>query len=105
MFSKGNKEKKSEINPTMENLTPTNYGNTDVEIEESSAPIPDDVMDKEQIQTVKLVEKISAILSPYFIVIVGLYLSDASFFNRLCVGSYRYFVSIKNFFTGCYGLS
>jgi len=44
MFSKGNKEKKSEINPTMENLTPTNYGNTDVEIEESSAPIPDDVM-------------------------------------------------------------
>ncbi|WP_069791732.1 hypothetical protein A5482_012985 [Cyanobacterium sp. IPPAS B-1200] len=79
MFSKGNKEKKSEINPNMENLTPTNYGNTDVEIEESSALIPDDVMDKEQIQTVKLVEKISAILSPYFIVIVGLYLSDASF--------------------------
>ncbi|MBE9222283.1 hypothetical protein IQ215_06195 [Cyanobacterium stanieri LEGE 03274] len=37
------------------------------------------MMDKEQIQTVKLVEKISSILSPYFIVIVGLYLSDDSF--------------------------
>ncbi|MBF2055691.1 MAG: hypothetical protein IGQ45_00420 [Cyanobacterium sp. T60_A2020_053] len=36
-------------------------------------------MDLEQIKTVKLVEKISSILSPYFIVIVGLYLSDDSF--------------------------
>ena len=35
---------------------------------------------EEENETVKLVEKISAILSPYFIVIVGLYLYDDNFF-------------------------
>ncbi|MGY6529072.1 MAG: hypothetical protein ACXITR_04015 [Cyanobacterium sp.] len=79
MFSKGNKESKSEVNPIVENFNPANSGSTDVEMDKSSIPIPDDVMNEEQIQTVKLVEKISGILSPYFIVIVGLYLSDDSF--------------------------
>lgn len=77
MFSKGNKESKTDANPNVENFVPTN--STNMDIDESSIPIPDNVMDKEQIQRVKLVEKISSILSPYFIVIVGLYLSDDSF--------------------------
>ncbi|AFZ47722.1 hypothetical protein Cyast_1766 [Cyanobacterium stanieri PCC 7202] len=79
MFSKGNKESKTDTNPNIGNFVPPSSTDTDIDIEKSSVPIPDNVMDKEQIQTVKLVEKISSILSPYFIVIVGLYLSDDSF--------------------------
>lgn len=79
MFSKGNKESKTDTNPNIGNFVPPNPTEIDSDLEPSSVPIPDNVMDKEQIQTVKLVEKISSILSPYFIVIVGLYLSDDSF--------------------------
>lgn len=79
MFSKGNKESKVDINPSVENFVPPNSADRDIDLNNTSIPIPDNVMDQEQIQTVKLVEKISSILSPYFIVIVGLYLSDDSF--------------------------
>lgn len=45
--------------------------------------VPESVTEKldlNQQKTVKLVEKISSILSPYFIVIVGLYLYENNFF-------------------------
>jgi hypothetical protein len=67
MFSKNNPEKQSN-NPSIENLMINN-------ISESSTPESEIV----QQTTVKLVEKISGILSPYFIVIVGLYLYDNNF--------------------------
>jgi len=79
MFSKGNKETQGDSSSNIENLISSNSVNTDLNNDPYSTPIADSVMDKEQIQTVKLVEKISGILSPYFIVIVGLYLCDRSF--------------------------
>lgn len=63
MFSKSNQEK-SDLN----------------NLPDISDNLNSEIVDQEQIKTVKLVEKISSILSPYFIVIVGLYLSDDSFF-------------------------
>lgn len=62
MFSKSNQEK-SDLN----------------NLPDISDNLNSEIIDQEQIKTVKLVEKISSILSPYFIVIVGLYLSDDSF--------------------------
>jgi hypothetical protein len=35
--------------------------------------------EQNQTETVQMVEKVSAILSPYFIVIVGLFLADSNF--------------------------
>lgn len=67
MFSKNNPEKQG-INPKIEDL----MINNDSEFLTSESEI-------EQQTTVKLVEKISGILSPYFIVIVGLYLYDNNF--------------------------
>lgn len=69
MFSKNNPEKNPLQSPEMENLS--NQDNDDLfdtQMEEIDTP-----------PVVKLVEKISGILSPYFIVIVGLYLYDDNF--------------------------
>ena len=79
MFSKGNRENQEDSSAKIEGLINGDRTKTDLNNDLSSSPIPDNVMDKKQIQTVKLVEKISGILSPYFIVLVGLYLSDDSF--------------------------
>jgi hypothetical protein len=67
MFSKNNPEKQTNI-PEIEDLVMNN----NPESLTTELPI-------EQQSTVKLVEKISGILSPYFIVIVGLYLYDNNF--------------------------
>jgi hypothetical protein len=67
MFSKNNPEKQSN-NPKIEDLM----------IDNSSESLTSE-SEIEQQTTVKLVEKISGILSPYFIVIVGLYLYDNNF--------------------------
>jgi len=69
MFSKNNPDKNPMATSEIENLT--NENNEDLfdrELEEIDSP-----------PLVKLVEKISGILSPYFIVIVGLYLCDNNF--------------------------
>lgn len=83
MFSKGNKgnqETKTQNNPQVDDLIIPNP-----KINESKPPLkPPSLSQNEseidQPQLVKLVEKISGILSPYFIVIVGLYLYDNNFF-------------------------
>lgn len=49
-------------------------------IEENVPESVTEKLDLNQQKTVKLVEKISSILSPYFIVIVGLYLYENNFF-------------------------
>ncbi len=69
MFSK-NKPDKNPVNTAeIENLVNQNDNDLfDTELEEVDSPL-----------VVKLVEKISGILSPYFIVIVGLYLYDDNF--------------------------
>lgn len=67
MFSKNNPEKQAN-NPNIEDLMINN-------LSESLTP----ELEIKQQTTVKLVEKISGILSPYFIVIVGLYLYDNNF--------------------------
>lgn len=69
MFSKNNPEKNPMATSEIENLTNKNDEDLfDTELEEIDSP-----------PLVKLVEKISGILSPYFIVIVGLYLYDNNF--------------------------
>jgi hypothetical protein len=78
MFSKGNQEKqesKSKNNPQVDDLMIPNPKINDTKSSLSSQA----ESAIEQPQLVKLVEKISGILSPYFIVIVGLYLSDNNF--------------------------
>jgi len=65
MFSKNNQEEK----------IPTLQEEKEVMMENNS----DTLLPNEQQSIVKLVEKISGILSPYFIVIVGLYLYDNNF--------------------------
>lgn len=67
MFSKNNPEK-SINNPKIEDLMINDLPESITE-----------KLDTNQQSTVKLVEKISGILSPYFIVIVGLYLYDNNF--------------------------
>lgn len=67
MFSKNNPEK--QVNPPqVEDLIINNNP------ESLTSELP-----QEQQSIVKLIEKISGILSPYFIVIVGLYLYDNNF--------------------------
>ncbi|AFZ52219.1 hypothetical protein VKI21_01290 [Cyanobacterium aponinum UTEX 3222] len=69
MFSKNNPDKNPMATSEIENLTNENNEDLfDTELEEIDSP-----------PLVKLVEKISGILSPYFIVIVGLYLYDNNF--------------------------
>lgn len=69
MFSKNNPDKNPMATSEIENLTNKNNEDLfDTELEEIDSP-----------PLVKLVEKISGILSPYFIVIVGLYLYDNNF--------------------------
>ena len=87
MFGKGNKDKKEDDSPIVDELT----FDTSIDAIPSSDSIPtnleeieidgfEDELQEEENETVKLVEKISGILSPYFIVIVGLYLYDDNFF-------------------------
>ena len=79
MFSRGNQEKQKDNSPVVDELIID-------DIDETSDTLPtkleelEEVEEEQQPATVKLVEKISGILSPYFIVIVGLYLYDDSFF-------------------------
>lgn len=83
MFSKSNKETKEQGKlesqdfpaPSKEEMPTSSY---------SKPPIGTDneeliEVETEQPTTVSIVEKISAILSPYFIVLVGLYLYDDNF--------------------------
>ena len=83
MFSKGNKENqetKTSNNPKVDDfMMPSSQK---IENKPAINPLspPKNQTDIEQSQLVKLVEKISGILSPYFIVIVGLYLYDNNFF-------------------------
>ena len=87
MFSRGNKDKNNDDSPIVDELS----FETSIDAIPTSDSIPtnleeielDDLENEsyeEENETVKLVEKISAILSPYFIVIVGLYLYDDNFF-------------------------
>ena len=83
MFSRGNQEQKDEspiVDELSLNTEINEIGNLD-----TSDLLPTQLeqieqLEEEQPLAVKLVERISAILSPYFIVIVGLYLSDDNFF-------------------------
>jgi hypothetical protein len=71
MFSKFNQEPQKINNPEVEDLMipNPNTGEENITLQ----------LEQEQPQLVKLVEKISGILSPYFIVIVGLYLYEDNF--------------------------
>ena len=72
MFSKSNQETTTTNQPKVEDLIiPDSDTNENKSMSESEQPQP---------ELVKLVEKISGILSPYFVVIVGLYLYDDNFF-------------------------
>jgi hypothetical protein len=72
MFSKSNPESKKNNQPEVEDL-----------IIPKSNPDARKIMtesEQQQPELIKLVEKISGILSPYFVVIVGLYLYEDNFF-------------------------
>ena len=71
MFSKSNQEAKTTNQPQVEDLIIPDSNVTEDKIMSESDQQP---------ELVKLVEKISGILSPYFVVIVGLYLYDDNFF-------------------------
>ncbi len=71
MFSKSNKESNQPKNLEIQDLMIKDSSQNQEEINTNT--------DEEQPQIVRLVEKISGILSPYFIVIVGLYLYDDNF--------------------------
>lgn len=85
MFSKGSKEDQSakpndNPNPKVSDFTiPNQKINNPNPQKMPSSPLTTNQVELEQPQLVKLVEKISGILSPYFIVIVGLYLYDNNF--------------------------
>lgn len=120
MFSKGNKDKKetkSTNNPQVSDFSlpnPPEIDNSNTISEESLLPLTNSKSEIEQPQIVKVVEKISGILSPYFIVIVGLYLYDNNFlFGSILIligilsllkVSYddvmQWIEQIKNFFKG-----
>lgn len=67
MFSKNNPEKE---------VKPTNFQTSN---ETENEDYLTEIEEIESQSLIKLVEKISSILSPYFIVIVGLYLYDNNF--------------------------
>jgi hypothetical protein len=72
MFSKSNQESQKTNQPEIEDLIiPNSNAGEDKMTTE---------LDRQPPELVKLVEKISGILSPYFIVIVGLYLYEDNFF-------------------------
>jgi hypothetical protein len=71
MFSKSNKQPNQTDNLEIKDLMIKDS-------QMNKEPVSPEI-DEDQPQLVKLVEKISAILSPYFIVIVGLYLYDNNF--------------------------
>ena len=82
MFSKGNKENQEtqvQNNPQIDDLILSNPETPETNYSSISSASNNDDSETEQPQLVKLVEKISGILSPYFIVIVGLYLYDDNF--------------------------
>lgn len=72
MFSKSKKESSKTNTPEIEDLIMTDVKGSQLEITEE--------LPEEQSSIVKLVEKISGILSPYFIVVVGLFLYENNFF-------------------------
>lgn len=72
MFSKSNQETKTTNQPKVEDLIIPDSDTNENKIMSES--------EQQQPELVKLVEKISGILSPYFVVIVGLYLYDDNFF-------------------------
>jgi hypothetical protein len=76
MFSKQSKESKQSPNPEVEKFEVTSPGAI------APSTIGDQIepeSDSPQPSSVGIVEKISGILSPYFIVLVGLYLYDDNF--------------------------
>ena len=81
MFSRGNQEKQTESPIVDELIIDDVDDNGDIlaKDERLSIDLEEEVEEEQQPATVKLVEKISGILSPYFIVIVGLYLYDDNF--------------------------
>ena len=81
MFSKSNPDKKIDNTIVDELIIDDTEDTEDIDIlkiDERLSSEKEEV-EEEQSATVKLVEKISGILSPYFIVIVGLYLYDDNF--------------------------
>jgi hypothetical protein len=86
MFSKSNKESKQPNNLEIQDLMIKDSSLNQQEINTNT--------DEDQPQIVRLVEKISLILSPYFIVIVGLYLYDENFL----FGTILIFVGILSLF-------
>lgn len=82
MFSRGNQEQQQENNPLVDELIIDEIQIEDDNLSPDALPtdLEESPMEDNQSATVKLVEKISGILSPYFIVIVGLYLYDDNFF-------------------------
>ena len=79
MFSRGNQEQKADNSPIVDELIIDEIGKIDETPDTLSTDL-EEITEEEQPAAVKLVEKISGILSPYFIVIVGLYLYDDNFF-------------------------
>ena len=71
MFSNYDSEPQKNNNPEIEDLMMTNPN-----ISEENMTLESE---REQPQAVKLVERISGIVSPYFIVLVGLYLYEKNF--------------------------
>jgi hypothetical protein len=79
MFSKGNQGKKNDSTIVDELIIEDTEDSGEIlAIDDNLLAETEEVME-EQPATVKLVEKISGILSPYFIVLVGLYLYDDNF--------------------------
>ncbi len=72
MFSRGNQEKQTD-SPLVDELRIDEIDNSGQELSPEKEVKELEEVEEEQPITVKLVEKISGILSPYFIVIVGLY--------------------------------
>ncbi len=84
MFSRGNQEPKIDKTPLVDELIINDVDEinrvttNEILTDELRSEIELEI-EQEESPTVKLVEKISSILSPYFIVIVGLYLYDRNF--------------------------
>jgi hypothetical protein len=90
MFSKSNQESQKINQPEIEDLilSDSNVGEDKMMTESAQQPP----------ELVKLVEKISGIVSPYFIVIVGLYLYE----NNFLLGSILIVVGILSLFKVSY---
>ena len=76
MFSKQNKETKQPIKPEVQDFNVASEGAIADSTSENETVKE---IDADESPNVSIVEKISGILSPYFIVLVGLYLYDDNF--------------------------